>query len=194
MSGVRRDPGRGAALPRGGVAERQAQVREVGEGPAPEPLRRIRGRGRPPRALAARDPDGRLRRPRGERGGRPRRRRPSAGSAGRTGSSCRPGSSSSPRTTEYGLLDMSDRMRRVNEAVRAVVAEALVDLKDPRIGMVTVTGVRCRAICARARSTSPCSETSASRRPRSRAWSPRTLSAGLRGARAQAQKDSAPLI
>jgi len=32
-------------------------------------------------------------------------------------------------------------MRRVNEAVRAVVAEALVDLKDPRIGMVTVTGV-----------------------------------------------------
>ena len=36
---------------------------------------------------------------------------------------------------------MSDRMRRVNEAVRAVVAEALIDLKDPRIGMVTVTGV-----------------------------------------------------
>jgi len=32
-------------------------------------------------------------------------------------------------------------MRRVNEAVRAVVAEALADLKDPRIGMVTVTGV-----------------------------------------------------
>jgi ribosome-binding factor A len=32
-------------------------------------------------------------------------------------------------------------MRRVNEAVRAVVAEAVSDLKDPRIGMVTVTGV-----------------------------------------------------
>ena len=32
-------------------------------------------------------------------------------------------------------------MRRVNEAVRAVVAEALGELKDPRIGMVTVTGV-----------------------------------------------------
>ena len=32
-------------------------------------------------------------------------------------------------------------MRRVNEAVRAVVADALGDLKDPRIGMVTVTGV-----------------------------------------------------
>jgi ribosome-binding factor A len=36
---------------------------------------------------------------------------------------------------------MSDRMRRVNEAVRAVVAEALGDLQDPRIGLVTVTGV-----------------------------------------------------
>jgi ribosome-binding factor A len=33
-------------------------------------------------------------------------------------------------------------MRRVNESVRVVVAEAVRDLKDPRIGMVTVTGVR----------------------------------------------------
>ena len=32
-------------------------------------------------------------------------------------------------------------MRRVNESVRAVVAEGLGELKDPRIGMVTVTGV-----------------------------------------------------
>jgi len=32
-------------------------------------------------------------------------------------------------------------MRRVNEAVRSVVADALRDLKDPRIGLVTVTGV-----------------------------------------------------
>lgn len=32
-------------------------------------------------------------------------------------------------------------MRRVNESVRAVVAEAVGELKDPRIGMVTVTGV-----------------------------------------------------
>lgn len=32
-------------------------------------------------------------------------------------------------------------MRRVNEAVRAVVADAVGGLKDPRIGMVTVTGV-----------------------------------------------------
>jgi ribosome-binding factor A len=32
-------------------------------------------------------------------------------------------------------------MRRVNESVRAVVAESVSQLKDPRIGMVTVTGV-----------------------------------------------------
>ncbi len=32
-------------------------------------------------------------------------------------------------------------MRRVNEAVRAVIADAVPDLKDPRIGIVTVTGV-----------------------------------------------------
>ena len=36
---------------------------------------------------------------------------------------------------------MSERMRRVNESVRAVVAEAVSDLKDPRIGLVTITGV-----------------------------------------------------
>ena len=33
-------------------------------------------------------------------------------------------------------------MRRVSESVRAVVAEGVGELKDPRIGMVTVTGVR----------------------------------------------------
>ncbi len=32
-------------------------------------------------------------------------------------------------------------MRRVNEAVRHVLSEALPELKDPRIGFVTVTGV-----------------------------------------------------
>ena len=32
-------------------------------------------------------------------------------------------------------------MRRVNESVRVVVAEAISELKDPRIGIVTVTGV-----------------------------------------------------
>jgi ribosome-binding factor A len=33
-------------------------------------------------------------------------------------------------------------MRRVNESVRAVVADTVRQLKDPRIGLVTVTGVR----------------------------------------------------
>ena len=32
-------------------------------------------------------------------------------------------------------------MRRVNESVRQVLAEAVPELKDPRIGLVTVTGV-----------------------------------------------------
>lgn len=37
----------------------------------------------------------------------------------------------------------SDRMRRVDEAVRAVLSDAITkDLKDPRIGFVTVTGVK----------------------------------------------------
>jgi len=33
-------------------------------------------------------------------------------------------------------------MRKVNEAVREVVSEGIADLKDPRIGFVTVTAVR----------------------------------------------------
>jgi ribosome-binding factor A len=33
-------------------------------------------------------------------------------------------------------------MRRVNEAVRQVLSEAVGELKDPRLGFVTVTGVR----------------------------------------------------
>src|SRR5215510_4639443 len=36
----------------------------------------------------------------------------------------------------------SDRMRKVNELLREVLSEALLDLKDPRIGFVTVTAVR----------------------------------------------------
>jgi ribosome-binding factor A len=36
----------------------------------------------------------------------------------------------------------SDRLRRVNEAVRQVLSDAITqDLKDPRIGFVTVTAV-----------------------------------------------------
>ena len=36
---------------------------------------------------------------------------------------------------------MTDRMRRVNESVRQVLSEAVGQLKDPRIGFVTITGV-----------------------------------------------------
>jgi ribosome-binding factor A len=36
---------------------------------------------------------------------------------------------------------MTDRMRRVNEALREVLSEGIGELKDPRIGFVTVTGV-----------------------------------------------------
>jgi ribosome-binding factor A len=32
-------------------------------------------------------------------------------------------------------------MRRVNEALRAVLSEAILELKDPRVGFVTITGV-----------------------------------------------------
>jgi ribosome-binding factor A len=46
---------------------------------------------------------------------------------------------------------MSDRMRRVNEAVREVVSEAVGELKDPRIGFVTVTGVETSADLRHAR-------------------------------------------
>jgi len=37
---------------------------------------------------------------------------------------------------------MGERMRRVNEALREVLSEGIGELKDPRIGFVTVTGVR----------------------------------------------------
>lgn len=37
----------------------------------------------------------------------------------------------------------SSRMRRVDEAMRAVLSDAIAtDLKDPRVGFVTVTGVK----------------------------------------------------
>jgi ribosome-binding factor A len=36
---------------------------------------------------------------------------------------------------------MPERMRRVDESLRQVLSEALLELKDPRIGFVTITGV-----------------------------------------------------
>jgi ribosome-binding factor A len=47
---------------------------------------------------------------------------------------------------------MSARMRRVDEAVREVLGDAVVqDLKDPRIGFVTVTDVKTSADLRHAR-------------------------------------------
>jgi ribosome-binding factor A len=37
---------------------------------------------------------------------------------------------------------VSERRRRVDEAIRQVLSDALPTLKDPRIGFVTVTGVK----------------------------------------------------
>ena len=37
---------------------------------------------------------------------------------------------------------MSDRMRRVDESLRQLLSVRIGELKDPRIGFVTVTGVR----------------------------------------------------
>ncbi|MBD0348835.1 MAG: 30S ribosome-binding factor RbfA [Thermoleophilia bacterium] len=42
-------------------------------------------------------------------------------------------------------------MRRVNEAVREVLSEAVGELKDPRVGFVTVTGVQTSADLRHAR-------------------------------------------
>jgi ribosome-binding factor A len=36
---------------------------------------------------------------------------------------------------------MSSRIRRVNEAIKEVLGASLPELKDPRIGFVTITGV-----------------------------------------------------
>jgi ribosome-binding factor A len=36
---------------------------------------------------------------------------------------------------------MTERRRKVNEAIRQVLSDALPTLKDPRIGFVTITGV-----------------------------------------------------
>jgi ribosome-binding factor A len=40
---------------------------------------------------------------------------------------------------------MPERMRRVNESLREVLSESLGDLNDPRIGLVTITGVQTSA-------------------------------------------------
>ena len=42
-------------------------------------------------------------------------------------------------------------MRRVDEAIKAVVSETIPTLKDPRIGFVTVTGVETTSDLAQAK-------------------------------------------
>lgn len=37
---------------------------------------------------------------------------------------------------------MAERMRRVNAEIKEILAERLLELKDPRIGFVTITDVR----------------------------------------------------
>src|SRR3954470_17231924 len=67
---------------------------------------------------------------------------PSVGSPAASGCSSAATGCSSRRTMSASTVPaVSERMRRVNESVRAVVAEGVGQLKDPRIGMVTVTGV-----------------------------------------------------
>ena len=46
---------------------------------------------------------------------------------------------------------MSDRLQRVSEELREVLAEEIQRLKDPRLGFVTVTGVRITADLHKAR-------------------------------------------
>jgi len=46
-----------------------------------------------------------------------------------------------PATRRHSGMS-SERMRRVNEAIREVLSESIGTLKDPRIGFVTVTGVK----------------------------------------------------
>jgi ribosome-binding factor A len=46
----------------------------------------------------------------------------------------------------------ADRMRRVDEAIRQVIGDAVsIDIKDPRVGFVTVTDVRTSADLSHAR-------------------------------------------
>lgn len=38
-------------------------------------------------------------------------------------------------------MSRGDRMRRVNSTLKEAIAEHVADLKDPRLGFVTITGV-----------------------------------------------------
>ena len=118
------------------------------QGAAAAALRRGGRRDRPSRPVAARDAD------RGARGPRRRARckdraaeveRYVWANVSRRGQ-CGNASSCLPRTS---IRVATDRMRRVNEAVREVLSARIAEgLNDPRIGFVTVTSVETSPTCA----------------------------------------------
>ena len=107
-----------------GLTQGQAQAREVCEGTAPRALRRVRRRGRPPRPVAALDARGGVRDARALASSRRCSTRSSGTSARRSGSSCAP-------SGRWSSLASAERRRKVNEAIRKVLSEALPTLKDP---------------------------------------------------------------
>ena len=133
---LRRHPHRRAPLPGVGLAQGEAEAREVREGAAARALRRLRRRGRPPRPLAALDAS------------RSRARRAST----RELQALLDAAERYLGSQEWELLRVGpgggrpwralSGGGRSNEAMRKVLSEALPTLKDPRIGFVTVTGVR----------------------------------------------------
>ena len=134
------------ALPsRQPFAEGEAHGRPVGEVAAPEPGRVLDRRGRSSRRLAAGTAHVFLHR-------REKPARQSGCSTTRSGGWPRRVSSrsawsavSSASTTEScrdEIVADGGRMRRVDEAVKQVLSEAIPELKDPGLGFVTVTGVR----------------------------------------------------
>jgi ribosome-binding factor A len=60
----------------------------------------------------------------------------------RSASSPRRISSSCAWSGRWSSLASDNRKRRVNEAIRQVLSDAVPTLKDPRIGFVTITGVQ----------------------------------------------------
>ncbi len=41
------------------------------------------------------------------------------------------------------MTERSSRMRKIDELLREVIADEVLDLKDPAVGFVTITGVSC---------------------------------------------------
>ena len=142
---VRRAPARPSALSRRRLAEGQASRAQPRQGASARAARRVRGRGRPPGHLAALDAR------RGVRGGvaRAAARRPPTRSSGlldaRFPQAC--GSSGTRLVEDLEDTRMTgDRMRRVDEAMREVLSDAITsEIKDPRVGFVTVTAVETSA-------------------------------------------------